>query len=72
MANSAMVPTITGSVGSTSDNSTQSDHTVRRPSGAKAPFAGRQLDTVGGMDGFMKALQEYQNSLPHLSQIPEG
>ena len=58
MANSAMVPTITGSVGSTSDNSTQSDHTVTRPSGAKAPFAGRQLDTVGGMDGFRKALEE--------------
>ena len=36
--------------------STQSEHTVTRSSGAKAPFAGRQPATVGGMEGFRKAL----------------
>ena len=41
MANSAMVRSITLSVGPTSHNSTQSDHIVTKPSGAKAPFARR-------------------------------
>ena len=57
IANSAMVHNITRNVGSTSHNSTQSDHTVTRSSGAKAPFAGRQAATVGGMEGFRKALE---------------
>ena len=38
MANSAMVHSTTRNVGSASHNSTQSDHTVTRSSGAKAPF----------------------------------
>ena len=52
-----MVRSITCNVGLASYNSTQSDHTVTRPSGAKAPFAGRQPATVGGMKGFRKALE---------------
>ena len=69
-----MVHSITHNIGSTSHNSTQSYHIVARPSGVKVPFAGRQPATVGGMEDFSKALEvrEYQNSLPHLSQIPEG
>ena len=57
IANSAMVRSITCNVGLASYNSTQSDHTVTRPSGAKAPFAGRQPATVGGMAGFRKAME---------------
>ena len=57
MANSAMVCSITRNVGSTSHDSTQSDHTVKRSSGAKAPFAGRQPATVGGIEGFRKSLE---------------
>ena len=52
-----MVCSITRNVGSTSHNSTQSDHTVTRSSGAKAPFAGRQPATVRGMEGFKRALE---------------
>ena len=52
-----MVCSITRNVGSTSHNSTQSDHTVKRSSGAKAPFAGRQPATVGGIEGFRKSLE---------------
>ena len=52
-----MVSSITRSVGSTSHNSTQSDHIVTKPSRAKAPFTGRQPATVGGMEGFRKALE---------------
>ena len=55
MANSVVVRSITRNVGATSHNSTQSDHTVTRSSWAKAPFAGRQPTTVGGMEGFRKA-----------------
>ena len=57
MANSAMVHSITLSVGSTFHNSTQSEHIVTRPSVAKAPFAGKKPTTVGGMEGFRKALE---------------
>ena len=57
MANSAMLCSVTRNVGSASHNSTQSDHTVTRFSGAKAPFAGRQPATVGGMAGFRKAME---------------
>ena len=57
MANSAMVCSINCNVSSTSHNSTQSDQIVARPSGAKAPFAGRQPATVGGKEGFRKALE---------------
>ena len=57
MANSAMVCSITRNVGSTSHNSTQSDHIVTRSSGAKALFAGRKPATVGGMEGFRKTLE---------------
>ena len=53
-----MVRSITCNVGLASYNSTQSDHTVTRPSGAKAPFAGRQPATVGGMEDFRKALED--------------
>ena len=68
-----MVRSITLNVGPTSHNPTQSDHILTRSSGAKAPFAGRQPTTLGGMEGFKKALEvrEYQNLLPHLSQILE-
>ena len=58
MANSAMVRNITRNVSSTSHNSIQSDQTVTRSSGAKTPFAGRQPATVGGMEGFRKALED--------------
>ena len=57
MTNSAMVRNVSHSVGSTSENSTQSDHIVTRQSVAKAPFAGRQEATVGDMEGFRKALK---------------
>ena len=57
MAKSPMVRSITRNVSSTSHNSTQSDHTVTRSSGAKAPFAGRQPATVRGMEGFKRALE---------------
>ena len=57
MANSAMVRSITRNVGSTSHNSTQSDHIVTRPSRAKARLAGRQQVTVCGMEGFRKTLE---------------
>ena len=57
MANSAMVHSITRNVGSTSHNSTQSDHIVTRPSRAKARLAGRQPVTVCGMEGFRKTLE---------------
>ena len=52
-----MVRSITRNVGSTSHNSTQSDHIVTRPSGVKALFTGRQPATVGGMEDFSKALE---------------
>ena len=52
-----MVRSITLNVSLTSHNSTQSDHIVTRPSGAKVPFAGRQSTTAGGMEGFRKALE---------------
>ena len=55
MANSAMVRSITRNVGPTSNNSTQSDHIVTRLSGVKAR---RQPDTVGGMKGFRKPLED--------------
>ena len=57
MANSAMVRRITSNVGLTSNNSTQYDHSVTRQTGAKAPFAGRQPATVGGIEGFRKTLE---------------
>ena len=57
MANSAMVGNITLNVGSTSRNSTESDHIFARSSVAKAAFAGRQPTTVGGMNGFRNALE---------------
>ena len=57
MANAAMVRSITRNISSTSHNCTQSDHTVTRFSRAKAPFAGRQPATVGGMEAFRKALE---------------
>ena len=57
MANSAMLRSITCTVGSTPHNSTQSDHTVTRSSGVKAPFTGRQPATVGGIEGFRKTLE---------------
>ena len=57
MANSSMARSITRNVGSTSHNSIQSDHTVTRSSGAKVPLAGRHPATVGGMEGFRKALE---------------
>ena len=56
-ANAAMVRSSTHNVHSTSNNSTQSDHIVTRPSGAKAPFAGKQPATIGGVEGFRKALE---------------
>ena len=56
-ANTAMVRSSTHNVHSTSNNSTQSDHIVTRPSGAKAPFAGKQPATIGGVEGFRKALE---------------
>ena len=52
-----MVHNITLNVGPTSHNSTQPDHIVTRPSGAKAPFARRQPATLVGMEGFRKALE---------------
>ena len=55
MASSAMVRNIICNVSSTSQNSTQSDHTVKSSSGAKAPFAGGVK--VGGMEGFRKVLE---------------
>ena len=57
MANSAMVRRITSNVGLTSNNSTQYDHSVTRQTGARAPFAGRQPATVGGIEGFRKTLE---------------
>ena len=62
MANSAMVRSIILNVGPTSHNSTQSDHIVTRLSVAKAPFAGRQPTTLGGMEGFSKALESEEIS----------
>ena len=59
MANSAMVRNITLNVGPTSHNSTQSDHIVTRPSGAKAPFAGRQPTTLGGNGRFQESLGQW-------------
>ena len=52
-----MVHSITLNVGSTSHNSTQSDHIVTRTLGVEAPFVGRQ-PTVGGMEGFRKVFRE--------------
>ena len=52
-----MVRSVTHNVGLTSHNSTQPDHTITRSSGAKASFAGRKKATVGGMEGFRKALE---------------
>ena len=57
IANSAMVHSITRNIGSTSHNSAQSDHIPTRPSGTKAPFAGRQPATVGDMGAFRKVLE---------------
>ena len=57
MANSAMVFSISRNVCSTSHNSIQPDDTVTRSWGARTPFAGRQPATVGGMEGFRKALE---------------
>ena len=57
MANLAMVRSITRNVGSTSHNSTQSDHIVARHLWAKAPFAGRQPATAGNMESFRKAME---------------
>ena len=62
MANSALVRSIILNVGPTSHNSTQSDHIVTRLSVAKAPFAGRQPTTLGGMEGFSKALESEEIS----------
>ena len=69
-----MVHSITRNIGSTSHNSAQSDHIPTRPSGTKAPFAGRQPATVGDMEAFRKVLEGegVSNSLPHLLQTPEG
>ena len=53
----AMVRSITRNVGSTSHNSTRSDHISTRSSRAKAPFAGKQPATVCGMKGLKKALE---------------
>ena len=52
-----MVCNITLNIGTTSHNSTESDHIVTRPSGAKVPFVGRQPTALGGMEGFRKALE---------------
>ena len=57
MANSSMARSITLNVGSTSHNFIQSDHTVKKSSGTKVPLAGRHPATVGGMEGFRKALE---------------
>ena len=69
-----MVHSIARNIGSTSHNSTESDHIPTRPSGTKAPFAGRQPATVGDMEAFRKVLEGegVSNSLPHLLQTPEG
>ena len=74
MANSAMVRSITLSVGSISHNSTQSDHIVTRPSGAKHLLQeGNQLQSVTWkVSGKPWKVREYENSLPLLTQIPEG
>ena len=57
MVNSAMVCSITHNVVPTSHNSTQSDHIVTKPSGAKAVFAGRQPTKLGGTKGLCKNLE---------------
>ena len=57
MTNSAMVHIITLSVGSTSHNSTQSDHIVTRSLGAKAPSTGMQPTTDDDMEVFRKVLE---------------
>ena len=69
MANSAMVRSITLNVSSISKNSTQSDYIVTRPSGAKAPFPGRQPVTVGGMEGFRNFLEGDEVSKLRYSDI---
>ena len=69
MANSAMVRSITRNVGSTPHNSTQSDRTVTRSSGAKAWKVSGKAWKVSEK---LWKVREYQNSLPHLSQTPEG
>ena len=47
---------------------------LQGPRGQKKSSAGKQPTTVGCMEGLRKTLkvEEYQNSLSHLSQIPEG
>ena len=67
MANSAMVRSITRNVGSTSHNSTQSDHTVVRPLGAKHPLQEDNLVQLvaWNVSGKLWKVREYQNSLPH-------
>ena len=69
MANSAMVRSITRNVGSTSHNSIQSDHAVTRSSGAKAWKVSGKAWKISGK---LWKVREYQNSLQHLSQTPEG
>ena len=73
MANAAMVGNINLNVGSTSHNSTQSDHIVAKLSGEEAPQEGSQLQLVAWtVSGMPWRVKEYQNSMPHLLQIPEG
>ena len=57
MANSTMVRNITLNVGPTFHNSTQCDHIIARPSGARAPFAGRQPIALCAMEGFRKVCE---------------
>ena len=57
MANQAMVHSITLNVGSTSHNSTQSDHIATRTLGVELPFVGKQ-PTVGSMEGFRKVFRK--------------
>ena len=53
-----MVRNIIPNVSSASHNSTQSDHFATIPSEVKAPFAGSNPTTVGGIEGFRKGLQD--------------
>ena len=63
-----MVRNNTLNIGPTSHNSTQSDHIVTRPSGAKAPFAGSQPTTLGGM-GVSKLAATFISNLKRSGSI---
>ena len=74
MANSAMVRSVTRTVGLTSHNSTQPDTLLQGPKGQKHPLQeDSKLQLVAWkVSGKLWKVREYQNSLPHLSQIPEN